>query len=54
MLVNIQSDKEFASNQLNRDTWSDALVKDFVRDACIFWQQLYNNDEGNKVVRLRW
>jgi hypothetical protein len=54
VLVNIQSDKVFASLQLNRDTWSDALVKDFVRDACIFWQQLYNNEEGNKVVRLRW
>jgi hypothetical protein len=37
-LVNVQSNSEFASHQLNRDTWSDDTVKTIIRGSFIFWQ----------------
>ena len=37
-LVNLQSDKEFASHQLNRDTWSDSALRSVLQASFIFWQ----------------
>lgn len=37
-LINVQSNSEFASHQLNRDTWSDDTVKTIIRGSFIFWQ----------------
>lgn len=37
-LANVQSNSQFASHQLNRDTWSNATVKDIVQGCFVFWQ----------------
>uniref|UniRef100_A0A060T8S2 ARAD1C39028p n=1 Tax=Blastobotrys adeninivorans TaxID=409370 RepID=A0A060T8S2_BLAAD len=42
VMVNIQDNKEFACQQLNRDLWSDKDIKDVVRENFIFVQ--YAND----------
>lgn len=38
LLVNIQKDSEFDSHLLNRETWKDELVEEFVASGFIFWQ----------------
>jgi hypothetical protein len=38
LLVNIQSESEFASHALNRDVWRDELIENLVREGFIFWQ----------------
>jgi hypothetical protein len=40
LLVNIQSENEFASHALNRDVWRDELVENLVREGFIFWQSV--------------
>ena len=40
LLVNIQSNGEFASHALNRDVWRDELVESLVGEGFIFWQQV--------------
>ena len=37
-MVNVQSNSEFASHQLNRDTWSDPTVSSILVGSFIFWQ----------------
>ena len=37
-MVNVQSNSEFASHQLNRDTWSDPTVSSILMGSFIFWQ----------------
>ena len=37
-LVNLQANKEFASHQLNRDTWGDATLQDILKGSFIFLQ----------------
>lgn len=38
LLVNVQSDGDFACHALNRDVWRDELVENLVREGFIFWQ----------------
>jgi hypothetical protein len=38
ILINVQSNSEFASHQLNRDTWSNATLKEFIRGSFVFLQ----------------
>ncbi len=38
LLVNIQDVEDFASHELNRDTWKDDLVRELVSYNCVFWQ----------------
>ena len=38
LLVNIQSDDDFACHALNRDVWRDELVENLVREGFILWQ----------------
>lgn len=38
LLVNIQSNKDFDSHKLNRDTWSDETVQEIIQENCVFWQ----------------
>ncbi|KAI5061027.1 hypothetical protein GOP47_0023532 [Adiantum capillus-veneris] len=49
LLVNLQSNKEFASYTLNRDTWAHHTVKDLVQSTFIFWQVYDDTEEGRKV-----
>ena len=38
LLVNIQSEDDFACHALNRDVWRDELVENLVREGFILWQ----------------
>lgn len=37
-MVNVQSNDQFGSHQLNRDCWSDATVAGIIMGSFIFWQ----------------
>ena len=37
-MVNVQSNDQFGSHQLNRDTWSDPTVASIVMGSFVFWQ----------------
>lgn len=37
-LINLQSNEEFASHMLNRDTWTHAAVKKLIQATFVFWQ----------------
>jgi len=37
-LVNLQSDKEFASHRLNRDTWGNPTLQDIIKGNFVFIQ----------------
>eukprot|EP01118_Nematostelium_gracile_P004669 TRINITY_DN1556_c0_g1_i1.p1 TRINITY_DN1556_c0_g1~~TRINITY_DN1556_c0_g1_i1.p1 ORF type:complete len:466 (+),score=126.55 TRINITY_DN1556_c0_g1_i1:100-1497(+) len=52
LLVNIQDSEEFNAQRLNRDTWSDAKVKDTVKNNFIFWQKVYNDEAGARFCRF--
>jgi len=40
LLVNLQSDSDFACHALNRDVWRDELCENLVREGFIFWQSV--------------
>ncbi|WOK98404.1 plant UBX domain-containing protein 7 [Canna indica] len=49
LLVNMQSNEEFSSHMLNRDTWSNEAVSQTIRTNFIFWQIYHDTSEGKKV-----
>lgn len=49
LLINLQSNEEFSSHMLNRDTWSNEAVAQTIRTNFIFWQVYYDTSEGKKV-----
>jgi hypothetical protein len=40
LLVNLQSDSDFACHALNRDVWRDELCENLIREGFIFWQSV--------------
>lgn len=52
LLVNIQNGREFPCQTLNRDVWSDQIVKDIVKEHFIFWQVYHDTHEGGKFVQF--
>lgn len=46
LLVNIQSEDDFACHALNRDVWHDELVENLVREGFVFWQVHSTHPEG--------
>uniref|UniRef100_A0A182K3W6 UAS domain-containing protein n=1 Tax=Anopheles christyi TaxID=43041 RepID=A0A182K3W6_9DIPT len=48
LLVNLQDDLNFSCQTLNRDLWSDAQLKDFMRHHLVFWQQSNKTTDGAK------
>ncbi|XP_058447966.1 UBX domain-containing protein 7 [Malaya genurostris] len=48
ILVNLQDDLNFTCQILNRDLWSDAKLKDFLRIHLIFWQTSNKTTDGAK------
>jgi len=46
LLVNVQSDSEFACHALNRDVWRNDLVESLVREGFVFWQSVNTSPEG--------
>lgn len=49
LLVNLQSNKEFSSHMLNRDTWANEAVSQTIISNFIFWQVSDDTEEGSKV-----
>mmetsp|Transcript_3915 Transcript_3915/g.11335 ORF Transcript_3915/g.11335 Transcript_3915/m.11335 type:complete len:429 (+) Transcript_3915:75-1361(+) len=52
LLVNIQSPVEFASQQLNADTWRDEGVRAVIGAHFLFWQQYHDDPLGSTYVRF--
>uniref|UniRef100_A0A182IJD0 UAS domain-containing protein n=1 Tax=Anopheles atroparvus TaxID=41427 RepID=A0A182IJD0_ANOAO len=48
LLVNLQDDLNFNCQTLNRDLWSDAQLKEFMRRHLVFWQQSNKTSDGAK------
>ncbi|KFB37650.1 hypothetical protein ZHAS_00004889 [Anopheles sinensis] len=48
LLVNLQDDLNFSCQTLNRDLWSDAQLKEFMRRHLVFWQQSNKTIDGEK------
>ena len=46
LLVNVQSDAEFACHALNRDVWKDSVVQSIIADSFVFWQCDESQGEG--------
>lgn len=51
LLVNLQSDADFACHALNRDVWRNDLVENLVREGFIFWQSSNNASDGQKYAQ---
>ncbi|XP_051144544.1 plant UBX domain-containing protein 7 isoform X2 [Andrographis paniculata] len=49
LLINLQSNKEFSSHMLNRDTWANEAVAQTIKTNFIFWQVYDDSEEGSKV-----
>ncbi|KAK9935659.1 hypothetical protein M0R45_022750 [Rubus argutus] len=49
LLVNLQSNTEFSSHMLNRDTWANEAVSQTIITNFIFWQTYDDTTEGKKV-----
>lgn len=50
LLVNVQSEDDFACHALNRDVWRDELVENLVREGFILWQEMSHTNEGQTYV----
>lgn len=48
-MINIQANDNFASHQLNRDTWSDAAVVEIVKNNFVFVQIMAESAFGQSV-----
>lgn len=46
IIVNLQDNVQFASQVMNRDIWSDAALKDFIKKYFLFWQVAIDTSEG--------
>eukprot|EP00794_Sanderia_malayensis_P011200 gene11200-12375_t len=50
LLINIQNVSEFACQTLNRDVWSNPLVRDLITEHFILWQVYHDSDEGQRFM----
>eukprot|EP01083_Nonionella_stella_P284134 967109_1 len=51
LLVNLQSDEDFACHALNRDVWRDELVENLVREGFVFWQSVNTSQDGRTYAQ---
>ncbi|KYR02258.1 UAS domain-containing protein [Tieghemostelium lacteum] len=51
VLINVQDASEFACQRLNRDTWSDAKLKELISSNFVFWQVNSTHDEGKWFIQ---
>nr|XP_011463491.1 PREDICTED: UBX domain-containing protein 2 isoform X2 [Fragaria vesca subsp. vesca] len=49
LMVNLQSNSEFSSHMLNRDTWANEAISQTIITNFIFWQTYDDTTEGKKV-----
>ncbi|EDV25648.1 uncharacterized protein TRIADDRAFT_55957 [Trichoplax adhaerens] len=52
LLVNLQDMKEFSCQVLNRDVWSNDIVRDIIKESFVFWQVYHDSEEGYRYARL--
>jgi len=52
LLVNVQSPEEFASQQLNADTWRDEALRAVIGAHFLFWQQYAESPAGSVYARF--
>ncbi|KAI7861355.1 hypothetical protein BDF14DRAFT_1870558 [Spinellus fusiger] len=52
LLINIQDPTEFSCQILNRDLWSDTIVKEVVRESFVFLQYTRESPEGKRYLTL--
>ena len=50
ILVNIQAHTEFASHELNRDTWTNETVQELLRTSYILWQRGHTTEQGRDFM----
>eukprot|EP00741_Cyanophora_paradoxa_P008755 tig00000140_g8476.t1 len=50
LLVNIQSESEFASHQLNRDVWANPGIQQLVSNHFVFMQKSSSEDDGQRFL----
>lgn len=43
LMINVQNPTEFSCQVMNRDLWSDGIVKDIVKESFIFLQVMNRN-----------
>ncbi|KAF5836331.1 hypothetical protein DUNSADRAFT_6058 [Dunaliella salina] len=56
LMLNVQDKSEFASHRLNRDTWSNGVLRDMVKGMFVFLQAQAEEEDGVHLVssyRLR-
>ncbi|XP_078693986.1 UBX domain-containing protein 7-like isoform X2 [Branchiostoma floridae x Branchiostoma belcheri] len=52
LLVNVQNVQEFPCQQLNRDVWSNGLVKSIVQEHFVLWQVYHDSAEGQRYIQF--
>jgi hypothetical protein len=52
LMVNVQDNKEFSCQILNRDVWSNQAVKTIVGEHFIFWQVYRDSSEGQRYMQF--
>eukprot|EP01119_Soliformovum_irregulare_P017736 TRINITY_DN5316_c0_g1_i1.p1 TRINITY_DN5316_c0_g1~~TRINITY_DN5316_c0_g1_i1.p1 ORF type:complete len:493 (-),score=111.19 TRINITY_DN5316_c0_g1_i1:50-1504(-) len=52
IIVNIQDSTEFASQKLNRDTWSDPELRQLIKRQFLLWQRLKDTPEALRFMRF--
>lgn len=50
LMVNVQNVQEFACQVLNRDVWSNSIIKSIINEHFVFWQVYQDSDEGHRYV----
>jgi hypothetical protein len=51
LLVNLQSDSDFACHALNRDVWRNEFVENLVRAGFVFWQSNHVTPDGRTYAQ---
>lgn len=51
-LVNLQSTSQFASHQLNRDTWGEATLRAVVQASFVLLQAQDVSEDGQKLANF--
>lgn len=52
VLLNVQSHDDFTSKCLNRDLWSDEMVKEIIKANFVFNQVYHDSGEGQKIINI--
>ena len=52
LLVNIQSDKEFACHKMNQESWTDDTVRAVLDNSYVFWQRGVKSPAGQNFIAL--